>query len=275
MSPRAAQLVLALSAIGPAILATAFIAQADWATSLWPYETSRLTNIFIGSIFAAIALPTLWVAARREYASLRAAALLPGSMFAATAVYLFADGKPAEGLALGVGAAYAAVLVVLGSRVPLRDTGPMPMPVRISFGVFALVLVAAGALLVAGKDNILPWQVDDDSAVMAGFVFLGASTAYLYGVLRPAWGYAVAPLLGFLAYDAVLLGPLVDHFSDVVDEQRLSLVIYVAVLVYSALLGIYYLLVNAGTRIWGRPAAADSDSGGRWRSGTPPIHRRP
>jgi hypothetical protein len=47
---------------------------------------------------------------------------------------------------------------------------------------------------------------------MVGFIFLGAASSYVYGFLRPKWGYVIAPLLGFLAYDVILLWPLLDHF---------------------------------------------------------------
>ncbi|MGH2359579.1 MAG: hypothetical protein ACRDGM_03430 [bacterium] len=47
-----------------------------------------------------------------------------------------------------------------------------------------------------------------------------------------------------------LLPPLLRQFSAVGPALYLSLVIYVAVLTFSALLGIYYLLINRETRAW-------------------------
>ena len=258
MSPRTLQAILVLSAVGPLCLAVAFGAQAAWAADLWPFATSHLTNLFIASILAAVAVPTLWVAAARESGALRSSALFPALMLAAMAVYLVAEqlgddsGLLEEAIVLALGAGYAIVLMRFGFRVPLRDTRPVPALVRASFAVFAAVLILAGLLLVAGVDNVLPWPVDDDTAVMVGFVFLGASSSYVFGALRPLWGYVTPPLLGFLAYDVILIWPLVDHFSDVLSEQRASLVVYVVVVAYSGLLAAWYLLIRPQTRLFAR-----------------------
>jgi hypothetical protein len=56
-------------------------------------------------------------------------------------------------------------------------------------------------------------------------------------------------LLGFLAYDLVLIGPFLQHFSTVRPEMRLSLVLYTAVVVYSGLLAIYFLFLHPPTRL--------------------------
>ena len=256
---RAIPFALVAASITNAILAVAFIAQADWATDLWPFTTSRLTNIFIGSILAAIAAPIALIVAEREYGALRATALFPILMLGSIAVYLLiedADEHLLEASVLALAAAFGVVVLRYGNSVPLRDQRPAPVVVRASFAVFAALLLLAGGLLVAGVDNVLPWQVDSETGVAAGLIFLGAASSYIYGALRPVWSFVAAPLLGFLVYDLILIGPLVNHFSEVIDAQRTSLVIYVAVLAYSGLLAIWYLLVSAGTRLFGRREAA-------------------
>ena len=89
---------------------------------------------------------------------------------------------------------------------------------------------------------------------MFGFIFLGAASGYVIGALRPVWSHVYAPLLGFLAYDLVLLWPLIAEFPDVAAGRRTSLILYVAVLVYSGGLAIYYLLLNPASRLWPRRA---------------------
>jgi hypothetical protein len=266
MRSRFSQLGFAATAIPPAVLAIGFAAQMSWAASTWPFETARLSNFFLGSILAAIAVPVLWVNARREWGALRSSALFPFLMLAAMAIYLIEEDLAGDdsGLlpfagAMTFGAVYALALMLAGGRVPLQDRRPIPLLVRASFAVFALVLVTAGLALVLGADNIMPWPASDESLVMFGFIFLGAASSYVYGTLRPMWGYVYAPLLGFLAYDLVLLPPLLDHFSDVAPEHHTSLIVYVAVLVYSGALATYYLVIRRSTRLWGRvrpPASA-------------------
>ena len=57
-------------------------------------------------------------------------------------------------------------------------------------------------------------------------------------------------LLGFLAYDLILIVPFIGHFTTVTSDHLLSLSIYVAVLVYSGALAVYYLFVNKTTLLW-------------------------
>ena len=70
---------------------------------------------------------------------------------------------------------------------------------------------------------------------MFGLVFLGAATYFIYGALDPNWGNAVAQ-----------------------GGSLVSLIIYVAFLVYSGTLASYYLFASKATRI--RLALIGSDS---------------
>ena len=71
-------------------------------------------------------------------------------------------------------------------------------------------------------------------------------------VLFPLWpGVSLLgkrQLLGFLAYDLVLIGPFLQHFSTVRPEMRLSLILYTFVVCYSGLLAIYFLFIHPPTR---------------------------
>jgi hypothetical protein len=59
------------------------------------------------------------------------------------------------------------------------------------------------------------------------------------------------------SYDLVLIFPFLGLFSSVKSNHRLSLIIYVAVLLYSGLLSIYYLFLHKQTR--GRQARSQAD----------------
>jgi hypothetical protein len=67
--------------------------------------------------------------------------------------------------------------------------------------------------------------------------------------LRPSWPFSRAQLWSFLAYDLVLIGPLVAHIRAVPPELLSNLLIYIAILVYSGGLAIYYLFLNRATRV--------------------------
>jgi hypothetical protein len=84
--------------------------------------------------------------------------------------------------------------------------------------------------------------------VIFGFIYLGAAVFFIYGFLQPYWSNAAPQLIGFLAYDLVLIGPFVDRFDEVSGRQLLSLSIYTAVLVLSGALAFHYLFLSDRTR---------------------------
>jgi len=71
---------------------------------------------------------------------------------------------------------------------------------------------------------------------------------FLHGLVRPSWANARGQLLGFLAYDLILLVPFIRHFDSVKPEHQLSLMVYTGVIVFSALLAIYFLFIHPSTR---------------------------
>ena len=75
------------------ILAIAFFLQLPFAVNLWPFEgTTPLTFIFISSIFAAAAAPTLWAAATENYGVLAGIGLDYMGILAACGHSLFSVG---------------------------------------------------------------------------------------------------------------------------------------------------------------------------------------
>ena len=113
---------------------------------------------------------------------------------------------------------------------------------------FAVILIGVATGLMLHAD-IFPWQLGEESSVMFGLIFLGAATYFVYGVLDPHWGNAVGQLAGFLAYDLVLLAPFLEKFGTAQGGSLVSLIIYVAFLVYSGAIASYYLFTSSATRI--------------------------
>ena len=237
------------------VLVSGFLAQVPWATGLWPWSAKPLSYIFIASILAAIAVPVLWIAVSGEAAAIRAGALDLTVMYGGMFVYVLTltghRHEPrlwAYALAFGFAAAGSAGAFLLARPIPWADPRSMPQLVRLSFGAFAMILTGAGAALVAHA-GIFPWQLGQETSVMFGLIFLGAATYFTYGALDPHWGNAVRQLAGFLAYDLVLLAPFLEHFSAARGGSLVSLIIYVAFLVYSGALASYYLFASNATRI--------------------------
>jgi hypothetical protein len=247
------------------LLAAGFAWGADWALSLWPvrsgYYRSALASMFVTSILASVAVSLLWVALMDEGravagGSLDLAVMMGGP--AAAGLWAVAQGNagylPAS-LAAGV---LSVVFLILAARwhpTPYRDARPLPGFVRWAFWAFVAVLAVEGAGLVLGLPNFFPWTLSRGNQVIYGFVFLGAMAFFLYSLRYPAWGTAGTLLAGFLAYDLVLIGPLLGHF-DMVSPQRLpSLVIYTLAVLGSGILAAYTLFLHPATRLGSRRGA--------------------
>ena len=237
------------------VLVSGFLARVPWATGLWPWPAKPLSFVFIASILAAIAVPVLWIALTGEAAAIRAGALDLTVMYGGMFIYVLTlIGKPHEprlwpyALAFGLAAAGSAGAFLFARQISWADPQSMPQPVRLSFAVFAIILTGAGVALLFHA-SIFPWQLGEETSVMFGLIFLGAATYFIYGALDPNWSNAVGQLAGFLAYDLVLLAPFLERFSTARGGSLVSLIIYVAFLVYSGTLASYYLFASHATRI--------------------------
>ena len=143
---------------------------------------------------------------------------------------------------------------IFGANRPPKDQRVTPMWVRAVFGVFAALLILTGGALML-RANILPWDIDPESAQLIGALFVGNAAIFVWAAARPAWTHATAAWLAFIVYDVLLVLPLVSHLSDVKPEHQLSLWLYLGVLVVSFVGGVYALFVDPRTRIVGEPPA--------------------
>lgn len=239
------------------ILTAAFFLQMSWATALWPWPAGRLSYIFISSIAAAIAAPMIWIGLTGEFGAAQGGALNLGITAAGMAVYLFIlYMRQGELQLLLVGLAalfFLAVNVAIflwSRRQPIRDRRPLPRLVKASFAFFTVVLLLVSGMLLLQAPVVFPWPLQPEASVIFGFIFLGAASYFAFALRSSRWHSARGQLIGFLAYDLILIGPFLAHFNAVAATHRLSLVLYVAVLVYSGAVAVTYLFVNSQTRPW-------------------------
>jgi len=258
MATRSIRFALMLSGFAGLALACGFFVQAPSVTSLWPLPAGRLSNIFVASILAAAAAPVIWIGLCGEARALAGGAFNFAVTYAGIALLSLLGARgpgPPElarfGAAAGGTALLCAAIFVWSGRIPFSTQRPTPLPVRLSFGFFAAILAAVGSTLVLKRSHVFPWPISEETSVIYGWVFLGAMCYFVYGLIVPVWRNAQGPLLGFLAYDLVLIVPYVEHFRTVRADLRLNLAVYVAVIVYSAVLAAYYLFVHRETRFQG------------------------
>ena len=234
-------------------LAFGFIFRVPLALSIWPWEDGRYSYLFIGSILAAVSAAALWIGWTGELGVLPAGSLNVFVIALTTAVYFFNLASQGRSDMLIFGLVSVLMALVSGAaflwsrRLPLTDSRPTPVLVKISFGIFIVSLCLAGGALVL-RLPVFPWDLNPDSSVVFGCIFLGDAFYFLHGLFRPRWGNAFGQLLSFLAYDLVLIVPFVLLFDTVKPDRMLSLIVYTAVLIYSGGLAVYYLLINPQTR---------------------------
>lgn len=258
------------------VLSYGYYTQADWAiaTWLWP-EQGRLTYVFMASMQAAIAVAMLWIGFSGDVSVMAAGGLNLFLMMAGIAVFLLMDVGTSEPRAVPYGIACAVFalcnlpLILWARRFPVQQAQPTPMGVRISFVIFIVALIGVGLALVLQLANIFPWPLRPDTATIFGWMFLGDSLYFLYGLLLPRWSNARAQLWSFLAYDLVLIGPFINHFANVTPERLPSLIVYTGVLVLSGVIALYYLLINPTSRVWRQRSPV-----GRMNSVSAPLLRR-
>lgn len=240
-----------------------FFTQQSWALMLIPWEMNRLGAIFMASICAASAIPILWIAWTNELAALTGGGIDFTLMFAGFAGLSFVAYASNPRLPLLLFGAYcvagllvSAGMFVYGRRQTFRDRRPMPRVVRLSFGLFVVVLVLVGTSMVLKQPNIFPWTITPQQSVLYGWIFLGAATYFAYGLVRPLWGNAQGQLLGFFAYDVILIFPFVALLFGNEPFLLPNLLFYIVMLVYSGALAVYYVGIARATRLTSRAGSA-------------------
>lgn len=262
-----------LLALGLIALMLGFGMRQPWATRLWVWDDARMSFIFLASIAAAVAAPALWVAVSGEFAAWAGVAIngvLVGTLMSVYLLSRVVHGVPPDALPTALVFLVltpAALMALRWSRsVPVRDERPMPRFVRAWFLVFAVILVGTGGALLFQVDRIFPWNLTPATSTLFGGFFLGASAYFIYALRRQQWIFAAGALWSFLAYDIVLAIPYVrllvddgenggygqlygsgDSGGDPVNE--LSLVLYLAVIVLSAVVALYTFFVHQDTRV--------------------------
>ena len=153
---------------GLVILAFAFgfIFQNPLATSLWPWPDGRLSYLFVGSILAAVSAAALWIGWTGEFGALPAGSLNVLVIAVTTSVYFFQlaflENRP-DMIPFGIMALVSVIAsgaaFLWSRRIPLNNSRPTPLLVRVSFGVFIASLIFAGGALVF-RIPVFPWALN-------------------------------------------------------------------------------------------------------------------
>jgi hypothetical protein len=249
------RVVVAVAGIANLAAAAHLATQPAWLMDGWPWELTRLSALFLAAMLAAVGAAAVWMAASAEGAAVPAGFLNLAVTGFGVAGWLALREPDLRWVALAIAVIAAADLAVAvlahrrlhrGVRGPAR---PLPPLVRWSFLAFSLVLAAVGLALVTGIADVMPWSVGPGTAQVFGWIFLGDAVFFAYPLVWSTADEGRAQLWSFLGYDLVLLPPLAATLPDVDPSLRPNLVVYLAVLVWSAALGLWWLVVRPlGTR---------------------------
>lgn len=240
----------AMCAVG-VVLSVIFLFQLPIAAALWPFPAmSPLSFLLLGSLFATIATVHVWPLFLSDDSSIAGVALVYVCALPAIAVLGFQQGAAGFGVFCALVAALSVALLIWGWRQRATDPRPLPRLLRWSFVAFIITLALSGGQLILQRPNILPWKLTPELSTIFGWAFVGSIPYFLYGLYRPGWSNAGGHLLGFLVYDLILIVPFAIRLPTLPPEQTLSMIIYLAVIVFSGGLAIYYLAINKETRLW-------------------------
>jgi hypothetical protein len=247
-------------------LAAALLFNIAGARALWPLRDGPMSFAFMSAIVAGSGAPLVWIALTRQWRALTPYGLSFALMDAPIAAYacaLYARGSLtslahysiapmlSEGHSgLGVFACVFALAALVNLALALwarrfeADDAPLQPLIRAAMLVETGVLSIVGWLLVFQVPDILPWPLRPESSVMYGCVFLGLALYYIYPVIRPTRQNATGALLGFLAYDVVLIGPLIGRIPVLQPQHALTHAVALAIVVVSAGLALGYLVLR-------------------------------
>lgn len=272
--------VIALTALGWALVAFGLYFEAGWATWVWPWTDARMTYIFLASIAAAVAAPLAWIVIVDEPAALAGMAIdgmVIGSAMVAVlvGVGLTDNDRSMFVYALGMAAAVLASWYLFRTFQPwpVRDPSPQPRFLSWFFAVLVAVLIPVGFTLMVQTGGMFPWDLPGRTSSMIGGVFIGAASWFVYGLWRRTWVHTGGQLAGFLAYGLVLGIPYWRTMFDresmsasggyqsfpgqvvsgpAYDINETSLSFYTATITIASLVCAWYLFVNRTTRIYRR-----------------------
>src|SRR5436309_9768634 len=158
------------------ILAAGFCLQLPWIVQLWPWADSFSPYLFLGSITAATAASLLWIGLSGELAMVTGGALHLTVFYAGLASSLFLLSRQGgdqnlfmRALVCAGGALVCLILLLWFRRYPLRDSQPMPLPVRVSFGVFVAVLALVGVGILLRLPNAFGWKLHPTTSSLLGW----------------------------------------------------------------------------------------------------------
>ncbi|MGE0315950.1 MAG: hypothetical protein AB7P21_30410 [Lautropia sp.] len=256
---------IAVLAICQLVLGWGLYQRLGWAEPIWPWPDTPLNYRFVGAMLLSQGATMAWTAwtmtLRASLGGLVGFTMTTAGIAAYMAWVAVRQVSPSPMLwvwviVCGALAASTLLLAVHASHQPRGPHAATPAVVRASFLLFAIALTIATVLLFGQAPVVFPWKLSPESSVVYGLLFVASAVYFLDGWLRPGSDNAPGQLIGFLVYDLALLPPWIAHWAKATGGFRISLIIYLVVLIWSGLLAVAYLGWRVRSSARGRRSVA-------------------
>lgn len=178
-----------------------------------------LQSYFMGAVFIGYAIATLWIAVTKTYRALVGAGISGIVTFGGCALYILRLARFQEGyFRAGEVALYLAVLSIwllfLGQKFSKKKKDRLPLSVQCLFGLVFTIALLEGVYLVIPLPFHFAWVLPSEYAVIYGWLLIGGSLFYAWGLIQPIWENGYPQLYALLAYDLLVIGPLLTLFRE-------------------------------------------------------------
>lgn len=212
-----------------------------WGTPKIP--TFWLNLYLIGATLTAYAIPTLWIGITGTYRALVGGSLSVMLTFGAAGFYLLRLSSQISGLMpAGEYALYIAVLALwflfLGLKRPKRKIDRLPFTTQLLFALVLSIALLEGLYLLVPIPGHFPWLLNNELSVIYGWVLIGGTLFFGWSLVQPIWENGYPLLYALLAYDALLIGPLLSLLREPTPVAVVPTYLWLAI------------IVCAGSGIW-------------------------
>ena len=167
------------------ILTVGFCLQIPLVSGILPPAGSFPLHVFLASITASITASLLWIGFSGELGAVRGGAIDLAVFYGGLTIFqLFSKQHLLAGVLLCLVAAIVSLSIFLRfRRYPIEDNRPMPLPVRIFFGVFVAVLLLVGCAILLQVPNVFISSVKLPSLIINTLILLYSSALAIYYLL--------------------------------------------------------------------------------------------
>ena len=224
-------------------LAVGFGVHHPWVTWLWPFGDAPMTEIFFAALLASFGVGSIVIAIECERRSaiggalsLAVASALFAIMIAASAAHGTTDGLRWHGVVFAVVSVIAAATcrdLWLSERK--RNLPSITKCWRVSLGGMALLATTSSFALLFSIGGVLPWMLSRPSELLIGALLAGMAVEYAYVAMSGDRGACRLLLIGMLAYDLIMIGPLLRNVRKVPASFDLDYSMTIAFVIATAL----------------------------------------